>query len=268
MHFYTKQDDKVQARHFVPMAKDPSRNRPSRVSDAKKALKNGEQWFPSVTTVLNVLDKPALVNWKVDQHLQQAFSVPPLQDQGMWIDKVKSITRNAMDVAPSAGTDMHKILEDHVFFGSDQGNKELLNMDGLEFHIVHEIEMKLDRLGITPQDTYKEEYFLDDGVGYAGCADLVVRDDECWVIDYKTKLTADKFKPGKMAYPDHTRQLAAYGMALFPNKFRAANIFICLETGDIDFHEHSWESLENGWLDFVDCLNIFKRNTFNPTTAA
>jgi len=262
MHFYTKQDDKVQARHFVPMAKDPSRNRPSRVSDAKKALKNGEQWFPSVTTVLNVLDKPALVNWKVDQHLQQAFSVPPLQDQGMWIDKVKSITRNAMDVAPSAGTDMHKILEDNVF------SSEQLNLDKEAFMIVNGVEMALDNISMDEGVFYKEEYFLDDGVGYAGCADLVVKNDECWVIDYKTKLTADKFKPGKMAYPDHTRQLAAYGMALFPDKFRAANIFICLETGDIDFHEHSWESLENGWLDFVDCLNIFKRNTFNPTTAA
>ena len=111
----------------------------------------------------------------------------------------------------------------------------------------------------------KEEYFVNKEHGYAGCADLIIRGDENWVIDYKSKQEAAKFKPGKMAYPEHTRQLASYGIAFFGDKpFRAANIFICLETGEIDFHEHEQSKIESGWLDFVDCLSIYKRNTYNP----
>ena len=68
-----------------------------------------------------------------------------------------------------------------------------------------------------------------------------------WIIDYKTKQTADKFKPNKMAYDDHSMQLSAYRDGL--NSFaRCANVFVCLEKGKplIDFHIHNEKELERG----------------------
>ena len=265
MHFYTKTDKGIEPRHFVAMAKDPSRTRASRVTDAKKARKEkGEVWTPSVTTVLNILDKPALVNWKVDKHLEQAYENEVNKKHGEYCDeyikRIKAITREEMDKAPKAGTDIHKVLEDYVFTGNYPN-------DDIEYQIVHSIEECLAHdYSISPDsDVNKKKYILDDVYGYAGCADLIVNGKfDNWVIDYKSKQTADKFKVGKMAYPEHSRQLAAYGVHCFgENNFRAANIFICLETGDIDFHEHSMESIENGWLDFKDCLSIYKRNVYN-----
>jgi hypothetical protein len=96
---------------------------------------------------------------------------------------------------------------------------------------------------------------------YAGTVDLISKE---WVVDYKTKQTADKFKRGKMAYVDHARQLAAYDMGITKcgSSRRCANIFICIETGEVDFHEHTSEALDNGWLDFKDALEIYNRNVF------
>lgn len=54
MHFYTQTENGVEPKHYVPMAKEPSRTRPSRTTDAKKAAKEGEVWYPSVTGILDI----------------------------------------------------------------------------------------------------------------------------------------------------------------------------------------------------------------------
>ena len=259
MHFYTKTENGVEPRHFVKQKKDPSKSRASRVTDAKSAAKTGERWFPSVTGILGVLDKPGLNNWKVDQHLQTAWEFhldSSNRDKPMTYDDflaiVKSGTRERLDSAPKAGTDMHDVLERYIRDGVEP--------DGIEFDICYAVKNKLNEV-CGEQDWRCEEYFVDTAMGYAGCADLV--SDE-WIIDYKTKQEANKFKPGKMAYPEHRRQLAAYDAGISPTGRRCANIFICLETGEIDFHQHKEKDLMNGWLDFQDCLNIYHRNTYNP----
>lgn len=257
MHFYAEEDGKVKPKHFVPMSKDPSKTRPSRTTDAKKAAKNGEIWYPSVTGVLNILDKPALVNWKVDKHLEQAYNLAVAGfDKDTWFKSVKSETQKAMDSAPKAGTDIHQVLEDYLYTGSYPHNE-------IEAKIVANCEDVI-RENVEGGLWNKEEYFINENNGYAGCADLV---SHKWVIDYKSKQEAVKFKPGKMAYPEHSRQLAAYGAALIGESFgeegfKAANIFVCLETGEVDFHQHDQDKIYNGWLDFLDCLSIYSRNTY------
>ena len=118
MHFYTKTEEGIQPRHFVNMTTREGL-RPSRVSDMKKAAKEGEIWHPSVTTILDVFNKPALINWKIDQHLKVArdhawavkaenASIPEIDD---YIKEVKRRTELEMDKAPSLGTDFHKDME-------------------------------------------------------------------------------------------------------------------------------------------------------------
>jgi len=252
MHFYTETKTRVEPRHFVPMKSDPSRTRPSRTSDAKAALKQGEVWYPSVTTFLGVLDKPALLNWKIDQHLTTAFLMPLDKVIGLgmtdYLSEVKRLTQEAMDVAPQAGTDFHKVMEDCF-------NEGIFPENEIEAKAAKSIITKIQEKCGDAAIIECEKYFINSEDGYGGCADLIVGD---WVIDYKTKQTADRFKPGKMAYPEHSRQLAAYGMAL--GKTKAANIFICLENGEIEFHEHDDESLSNGWLDFQACVGIYNRS--------
>ena len=251
MHFYTLNDDGfVEPRHFVPMTKDPSQIRPSRVTDARKAKKEKQEiWYPSVTTVMNVLDKPALLNWKIDQHLETV-----LENWG--IKKIKAATELKLDAAPKAGTDIHNVLEEFIGLGKEPA-------DPVELKICQNVKEALaDMCG--KQDWQCEQYFIDSKYGYAGCADLV---SENWIIDYKSKQTADKFKPGKMVWNEHYMQLAAYSHGILGNFVSCANIFVCLENGEIDFHVHSGLEIELGWYNFVDCISLYQRNTYDPKGA-
>lgn len=246
MHFYSQL---AEPKFFVPMKTRPGELRPTRTSDAKK-----EGWIPSVTTILNMLDKPALINWKIEQHLLQAYTLISNQLSGYdeFSYKVKQLTELEMDKAPSAGTDVHDSLE-KWFLGEMPDN-----------HI--DICEKVESL-IKDKTGYGKLYFTPEqkfssNMGFAGMVDL---HGEEWVIDYKTKQTADKFKPGKMAYPDHQRQLAAYREGLGLPKARCANLFICIENGELDFHEHKEEDLQRGWGTFQDCLSIWKRENYDSS---
>lgn len=262
MHFYEQTAHGVAPRHFVQQTSDPTKTRPSRVTDAKKAAKSGEIWYPSVTGILDVLDKPALKNWHIEQHLQTIWDswredeFQPGSDMYSWFKAIKAATQERLDEAPKAGSDIHAILEQFLFSGSIP--------PGIEGQIVKNIEECLT-LNCGNLDWEKEIYFVNQDVGYAGQMDLVADNKTAWVIDYKSKQTAEKFNPGKMAYDEHKRQLAAYGKAFFPERnFMAANIFICLENGEVDFDCHSFEDIEHGWADFKDCLSLYHRNKWNP----
>ena len=261
MHFYAtnKETGKVEPKHFVEN-KSKGGLRPSRVTDAKKALKGGERWYPSVTSVMNILDKPALNNWKVDQALLSVHTLINSNTELRSDDfegfkrHIRAVTEERANEAPKAGTAIHDVLEK---FWSDG----TLPKDEIEQKICCNVRaVLLEHTGLAPEKWNCEDYFIEKTFGYAGQADLV---NSGWVIDYKSKQEAAKFKVGKMAFSDHSRQLGAYGAALCQPDFRAANIFICLENGEVDFHEHDAKSLHNGYFDFLDCLEIYKRNTYN-----
>lgn len=251
MHFYTKTEDgAVEPRHFVEN-KSSGGLRPSRTTDAKKALMHGEKWMPSITGIIGLLDKPALLNWKVDKHLEQAYAFPAETDCESWIKEIKVKTSEAMEAAPQAGTDFHQIMEDYM------NGKEV----PAEFHR-HCVAVEMVVLDNCGTQEWQTEKMLISEIGYGGTADLI--SDE-WTIDYKTKQFAKQWKPGKMAYTDHARQLAALNMADSAGRDRrAANVFICLETGEVEFYEHESEALDNAWLDFKALLGIYHRNTYNP----
>ena len=65
-------------------------------------VNEGKRVAPSVTTILDVVGKPALENWKIDQHLEQAHkagdygSNVDLQD---YIKEIKRLTQDRMDRA-------------------------------------------------------------------------------------------------------------------------------------------------------------------------
>lgn len=243
MHFY---DINGEPRHFVEMKTKPGQLRPTRIADAKKA-----GWVPSVTTILNLLDKRALTDWKISEHLKVAYRVRPdiFPSADDYLSEVKRLTEIELDKAPSAGTDVHDSLE--KFFLGEMPENHIDICDSV-WALISE---RCGDIGWVPESRFVSPH------GFGGMVDL---SNHQWIIDYKTKQTAEKFKPGKMAYPDHSRQLAAYRNGLGRPKSRCANIFICIETGELDFHEHSEEELSKGWETFLDCLNIWKRENYNP----
>jgi hypothetical protein len=250
MHFYARTDNGVEPRHYVPMSKDPSQLRPSRLTDAKKAAKDGEIWVPSVTTILNVLAKPALINWKIDQHLKIAHGFQFRSDdrkygfEDEFIAEVKRLAETEMDKAPSAGTDFHKEMEKYI-------NGELTTADE-SYQLCYDAMAVIYEKTGGVDDWATEISFVSNG--YGGQVDLATIG---WIIDFKTKQEAAKFKPGKMAYDDHYTQLGAYREGMAQPFARCANLFVCLEDGQIDFHEHKEEDLQKGWQIFQNSLAIF-----------
>lgn len=253
-HYYQLLDDgTVEPRHFVPMAKDPSRSRGTRISDVRKWLKEGKTVYPSVTTILQMLDKPALNSWKIDQHLESVFYMDEWEnDLEKFLAKVKAVTQERLDAAPKAGTDIHKVLEDYIEKGIEPQTE-------VEQKICENVLDKFDELGLINIEC--EKYFADSTFGYAGCCDIAAmdKDGSRFIIDYKSKQTSDAFNKAKL-YQEHFRQLGAYGKAIFKEKFKAAIIFIDLESGGISYHECSEAQLETGYQDFIDCLSIWNRN--------
>lgn len=237
-------------KHFVEMTSRPGELRPTRVTDARK-----HGWVPSVTTIMDVLAKHALVGWKIDQHLAQAYRLmqDSTPDYSTFLRQVKDLTELEMNKAPDAGTNVHNILEQHFLGNTPKGHETLCNTvsEAIIENCGDIIQCDPEAIFVSPE-------------GYAGCIDLPAICDDRWIIDYKTKQTAEKFKPGKMAYPDHSRQLAAYREGYQWHNARCANLFICIETGEVDFHEHSEDELNKGFSTFLDCLSIWKRENYTP----
>jgi hypothetical protein len=229
MHFYKEKGEPF---HYVPMTTKEGL-RPVTIRDVRKLWKDGTFVVPSVTTILNIYDKSGLNNWRIDQHLNQAYD---LDKENLTIEEyrkeIKRLTAVQLDLAPSAGTDFHKLMEDFV-----SGNMK----DDEDYTLCKKVYETI--LNETGSKNFKAETNFSSDL-FGGQIDLHNYD---WIIDYKTKQTADKFKPKKMAYDDHTMQLAAYRKGL--NSYaRCVNIFVCLEKGKplIDFHIHNEEELEKG----------------------
>ena len=241
-HYYTKQGD---AMHYVPMKTNPNRTRPTRVSDAKEL-----GLLPSVTTILDSLAKPAIVNWKVDKAFDTAFQYSPEDFDNLNEYKfyVKGRLEEELNKAPEAGTDVHQSLENY-FLGEEYPEEHQKIIDNV--------------LAVLPENQVwvPEERTVHQN-GFAGTCDL--HSDE-WVIDFKTKQFKEKFKKGRMAYPDHSRQLAAYRESFGIPKAKCANIFICIETGEVDFHVHKEEDLRKGWKVFQHALAIWQINNYDAS---
>lgn len=252
-HYYELVNDNVIPRHYIEMSSRPGELRPTRITDVKKWWKEGKKIEPSVTNIQGILAKPQLTNWIIDQHLEQAYSLNPADYQSLdlWLDACHYKADTQMDKAPSAGSDLHKCMDDY-------DNRRLGNdhpMFALCQKVHNEIASRLDDLDAA----YTTEQNFVSELGYGGQVDLHIYtgNDVHLINDYKTKLTKDKFKPGKMAYMEHYVQLAAYRKGLGLDKARCANIFVCLEDGQIDFHEHKEEDLIKGWEIFKKCLEIW-----------
>lgn len=260
-HYYELTSNGVEPRHYVGVSSRPGELRPTRITDARK-----KAWYPSVTTIQGLLDKPALTNWKIDEHLKQAYLYCAAHDRQYvfgstleeFIDSIKTQTQIALDKAPKDGTDFHDVLEH--YFKWEIGSA-VIDIPTEQLRICNAVDdLMRDKTGIYRTDWISEMSFVNE-LGFAGKVDIShdMR-GVSWVIDFKTKNTADKWKPGKMAYSEMAMQLAAYRVGLGLPNARCANVFICLEDGAVEFHEWDNAELDKQFANFADLLRIWLRN--------
>lgn len=248
MHYYTKEAEPA---HFqeIKSGKNKGQLRPTTIRDAKKL-----KLIPSVTTVLGIIDKPALTNWKVEQSLKAAYEYPPVahvepkESLHSWRNRLKEVDAKAQaEKAAQEGTDIHDILE--KFFNGEDVESEDLPLCLKVSHLL------ADHYG---DQEWKAEQSFTDSLGFAGKIDL---SSHAGVVDFKTK-------SGSVAdarcYEDHFRQLAAYEVGAGLIDSQNANLFISRDTFDENgVNEcklvlHTPEQQEKGWAEFEAILNCWK----------
>ena len=231
----------------VPKAKGGG-TRPTTIADARKL-----GLYPSVTTVLGVLDKPQLTDWKLSQVSNWCHGNPPQDNEG-----VDSYARRATEgafaqvtEAADLGTAIHSALEAYfqglpVPEGYDAYVKPaalLIAKEGIRF-TTHELRL------VNVRD------------GYAGTTDAVYADspETYGILDFKSRKT----KPGQKCEPWETEpmQIAAYCVAKFGMihpKTTGANVYISTtEKGRVEIVKYTSAQLEEAWAAFQAALHLWQ----------
>ncbi len=192
---------------------------------------------PSVTTVIDLLDKPALKFWYAEQ--------------GKAIERgeISSLFEKRDDAA-DAGTYAHALVE------AELKGLPTPEPNGLASELISKAEgCYLAWLEWARTHQFKvvesEIMLVHDELGYGGTIDIASILGDLAIVDIKTS---------KDVYLGHRIQVAAYG-ALWDANFPANPIkgFRVLRLGpDGSFTDHYWPSLESEWTIFQHLLEIKK----------
>lgn len=209
--------------------------RPTTVGDAKKL-----GLLPSVTQILKILHKQALVDWLIEQACLALMTTPrlPNEPDDAFVQRVLHTERvqdQESQKARDRGTEIHAALED-LFCG-----KPISSEIEPWVRPAFEAVCKYGELGGT------EKVLVGDG--YAGKCDLIQLFDKppikhWWIWDWKSaKKLPDPAKGG--AWSDHKLQAAGYAAAFQKQSnlaIHTGNIYIStMEQGKFVICEHeSW----------------------------
>jgi hypothetical protein len=203
---------------------------------------------PSVTTVLAVLDKPALTNWKVDQGILAALTLPrnPGETELGFLRRVKEDSQAQAKAAAEEGTRIHDACE-----------CSMQNRWFPEQYAPHvlAVEAELRRLfpGVTD---WRAEDSFGHSLGFGGKVDLHSPSTGI-VVDYKGK--DGDFTDGKRLAYDQHYQLAAYQNGLCLPRNVCANIFVSrTHPGAVASHVWKADEIEEGWRVFTAALAVWK----------
>ena len=233
MHLYSPNGNPV---YQVPYADPPKGLRDATLADARKF-----GLYPSVTEILNVLTKPGLEAWKIDQMMMACRSATRRDDEDdeAFLKRVKSDASEASRLARDTGQAIHDAVEKTF--------KELkpTSHDGAAWKICEAI---CDKYG---WDGWQSELSFASPLGYGGRIDLINKDKNI-IIDLKTK---EKFTDKKMAYDEHAMQLIAYAKGVDMPDAKLINVFADWN-GETVFHE--WSDTYREWDMFLAAFGLWK----------
>jgi hypothetical protein len=250
-HWYTADG---QPMHEVPNAKgDGTRN--ATLRDARKL-----NLYPSVTTILRVIDKPALMTWKMQQAVLSAIRNPRTanESEDYWMKRVLAGADEETSQAADLGSRIHDALEAAT---AQQPWDESLR------EYVNPVLAWYEENGVFIGK--REIVVVDQEDGFAGRVDVLFKKDGVYgVADYKTRKTT----PGKPVtpYDGQSLQLAAYAKAFYGvkrlPKVRAVNIYISTtEPGRVEIYEH--ENIAEEYEAFKAVAHIWRHtNKYDPRT--
>lgn len=206
---------------------------------------------PSVTTLLNIIAKPALNTWLQQQVLMAALTLPKQEGEsdGDYIDRILADSKAQGREAADIGTAIHSAIQGHY-----EGRPALEH----EQHIKGCTEAISASFG---NQTWICERSFAHEAGYGGRCDLYAvgtqENPNGFVLDIKTKDFSDV--NDVEGYDEHLMQLAAYRVGLGVPSARCANVFVSRShPGLAVVKEWSAEELDVAWVRFLLLVNYWK----------
>lgn len=204
--------------------------------------------LPSTTSILKVLARPGLDNWKIEQSILSALTLPRHggETDQEFISRIKFDSKEKARKAAERGTALHTAIEKWLS-GQAPEARFLRHCEA--------VERVLSDLGLKVADARCEKSFALPEKGYGGRVDLHFFGPD-WVLDIKSKPTIEDGK--KLAWPEHPCQLSAYGMGLGMKEPRCANIFVGIDDARVVAVEHEAEALQKGLTIFALALKLWQ----------
>lgn len=175
---------------------------------------NGIGPVPSVTTVLGIIDKPAVVVWKakatataIIENWSTVSRLITEQGQDAAVKWGMKQADESRDKAANLGSSVHLLADiEGIGPGASVSDSEGFQVSEGTQPYLEAYRGFLDRY--TRSAIVSSEHMVWSLAGYAGTYDLLMTiDDELWLLDIKTS--------GKGPYPEWGLQLAAYRWADF-----------------------------------------------------
>lgn len=164
--------------------------------------------YPSVTTIIGVAAKPSLENWKIDQALLSALTLPQGEDESLddFIKRAKQDAKEQSIKAAQKGTEIHAEIE-----AGFTGGKPTEAYSA----VMQSLTQEFGECNWVAEDSFSC------ALGFGGKIDLYA--DSGIVVDFKTK---DGLTDKAPVYDEHGMQLSAYALGLgFDDPIRVS-IFI------------------------------------------
>jgi uncharacterized protein Usg len=204
---------------------------------------------PSVTTIIRCASAPALENWKVDQGIMAALTLPRTDGEleSDWLARVKKDSQEQGRKAAELGTMYHAALQGHY-----EGKAPDVDCWPV-------VKATKDRIAehFGSMRWIAEKSFAHSS-GFGGKTDLHGFGEATVVLDFKGK-DFDAVDEKKMAYDDNAIQLAAYRHGLGLTTATCANLYFSrTKPGLVHLHIWTEEEIRRGWAMFQALLSYWK----------
>ena len=237
-HWYTKEGTPA----YTTIGK--TGERATTLRDARK-----EGLLPSVTTIINLMSKPALSSWLQQQVLLAALTLPreSNEPEQEWLKRVMSDSKATGREAAERGTAIHNIIQgyfEQMYLPEKPAYLDAIN-DILKHHF--------------GDQSWLSEKSFGHHLGYGGKCDLMAKpmngQGSGFVVDFKTKDTdLDKVD----IYFEHELQLAAYREGLNLPNARCAILFVNGKTNQVKLVEIEEPQLQKSWECFQHLLRVYQ----------
>lgn len=234
--------------------KDGNGTKPPTLADARKM-----GLLPGISSIVNVLPKPNLVNWRITQAILSSLTLPRNkgESEDEYAQRVIEDAEAQSDTARTFGSQIHQAIEDH-----------LNGIQRMPPHLEPYLAGFMDWAKENIEDIHALELVVGDpALGIAGKLDMdcTIRGLGRCVCDTKTQT----IKKGFTTYPEWVCQLSAYEHCRRREDGidrQLVSIVINSAKPDQPYIHHWLGTKETGWKIFRNCLEIWMfTNQFNPS---